>query len=89
MNEIIDVGNVPALKLPQTTFSNSAAYFTALADLHMVHLKHQTYRTISKASMFRVKYLARALFRQLAIAGMCRTSTSAFNSHGLVDALAQ
>lgn len=66
MNELVQLGNIPPHLLPQTTFKTASAYFLALAEMHMIHLKYQRNDAIDSAEDCRRKYIARCLFRRLA-----------------------
>jgi hypothetical protein len=71
MNDLIVQGGIPPSILPpeHTTFSTSAEYYTALADLHMAHLTFQHNDAIESPNDCRGKFIARHLFRQQARQG--------------------
>ena len=68
MNDLIVQGGIPPSIFPSenTTFTTSAEYYTALADLHMAHLTFQHNDAIESANDCRDKSVARYLFRQRA-----------------------
>jgi hypothetical protein len=65
MNELVSVGNFPPNKLPTTTFKTATSYFSALADMNLVHLSTQRNDAITSAEDCQHKYVARRLFRRL------------------------
>ena len=85
MNDLIVQGGIPPSILPpeHTTYSTSAEYYTALADLHMAHLTLQHNDAIQSANDCRDKFIARHLFRQQVRQGKLLTPSpnSYTNSH--------
>jgi hypothetical protein len=69
MNEVVQLGTLPRAKLPVecTAFKTSSSYFIELANLQLSHLTHQRNDAIDNASDCRQKYIARYLFRKLAL----------------------
>jgi hypothetical protein len=65
MNELVSVGNFPPSKLPSTTFKTSISYFSALADMNLVHLSTQRNNAITSTEDCQHKYVARHLLRRL------------------------
>ncbi|KAL1904087.1 hypothetical protein Sste5344_010212 [Sporothrix stenoceras] len=57
------------LPLPNTTYSSSDAWFTALADMHKAQFAFQRRDLVEDADDARDKYVARQLFRQVAAEG--------------------
>ncbi|KAH0836082.1 hypothetical protein FOPE_04347 [Fonsecaea pedrosoi] len=68
MNELVQLGNVSPDALPQGPFETSTSYYTALASMHIAHLKAQRVSGM-QATEFRRKYIARCLFHRLAREG--------------------
>lgn len=68
MNELVQLGNVSPDMLPQALFETSTAYYVALADMHMAHLKAQRVGGM-QATELRRRYIARCAFRRLAREG--------------------
>lgn len=72
MIELVIHTDAPAediLPLPSTTYSDSDAWFSALADIHMAQLAFQRRDLVEDADDARDKYVARQLFRQVAAEG--------------------
>lgn len=74
MNELVQMGGVSPSALPTDIFKTSTSYYTALADMHMVHLASQRNDAIGSADDCKRKYVARCLFRKLAREGRLTTS---------------
>jgi hypothetical protein len=66
MNALIQLGSLPQVKLPTTTFNTTSSYFEALAELHIAHLINQRNDAIDSAEDCRRKLIARYLFRKRA-----------------------
>jgi hypothetical protein len=66
MNDLIVQGGIPPSILPpeNTTYSTSAEWYAALADIHIAHLTFQHNKAIESADDCRDKFVARYLFRQ-------------------------
>lgn len=69
MNELVQLGQFPRSKLPQSTFSDTRSYFVALADMHFDHLVIQPNDAIQSEDDGRRKYIGRKLFQKLARQG--------------------
>ncbi|KAB8205152.1 hypothetical protein BDV34DRAFT_196239 [Aspergillus parasiticus] len=61
MNEIVQLGTVPRLEIPTTTYGKPSTYFEALAELHLIHLISQRNEADISADDFRRKFVARFL----------------------------
>jgi hypothetical protein len=46
MNELVSLGNFPPAMLPSTIFKTSTSYFTALADVNLIHLSTKRNETM-------------------------------------------
>ncbi|KAJ9296158.1 hypothetical protein DTO271G3_5299 [Paecilomyces variotii] len=66
MNQVVSCGNFPPNALPQQTFATANAYFTALAETHIAHLRTQRNDAIAGEADCREKYVARQLFLKVA-----------------------
>jgi aminoglycoside phosphotransferase (APT) family kinase protein len=66
MNALIQLGSLPQVKLPTTTFNTTSSYFEALAELHIAHLINQRNDAIDSAEDCRRKLVARYLSRKRA-----------------------
>ena len=69
MNELVSVGNFPPSNLPATNFKTASSYFSALADMNLVHLSMQHNDAITSAEDCRYKYVSRHIFRRLVSEG--------------------
>ncbi|KAF2276615.1 phosphotransferase family protein [Westerdykella ornata] len=67
MNEMIQLANCPRSELISTTFATSTAYFSAIADMKIMHLTYQPNDAIESPDDCRRKYIGRHLFKKLAI----------------------
>lgn len=66
MNQIVSCGNYPPNALPQQSFATANAYFTALAETHISHLRTQRNDAVADEVDCRKKYVARHLFLKIA-----------------------
>lgn len=66
MNSLVAQGNCPPSALPECAFSTANDYFTALANMHIDHLKTQRNDAIDDEEDCRKKYVARYLFLRIA-----------------------
>ncbi|POR35768.1 Uncharacterized protein TPAR_04047 [Tolypocladium paradoxum] len=71
VSQLANFSRVPHYELPATskTFTDSAEYYSALADMHLQQLSFQRNQAIESAADCRKKYIARQLFRKLAREG--------------------
>ncbi|KAH6697237.1 hypothetical protein F5X68DRAFT_238615 [Plectosphaerella plurivora] len=79
MNDMVRLVNVPRSILPPkgTTYETATAWYTALAEMHIAQLLFQHNDAVVSANDFKNKYVARHIFRRLAIQG--RLSTFGFS----------
>lgn len=66
MNELVQLGNFPPRKLPDSTFETASSYFLSLAETAMMHLTTQRNDAVDSEDGCRAKYVARKLFKKLA-----------------------
>ncbi|KAJ9213427.1 hypothetical protein DTO166G4_4870 [Paecilomyces variotii] len=66
MNELVSCGNYPPKALPQQAFETARSYFTALAEMHITHLRTQRNNAVVNEEDCRNKYVARQLFLKIA-----------------------
>ncbi|KAM3449582.1 hypothetical protein MY3296_006802 [Beauveria thailandica] len=67
MNELVRLGTLPRAKLPDARFKSSSDYFESLSQLHLEHLTWQRNDAVQSKPDCQRKYVARHLFRKLAI----------------------
>jgi aminoglycoside phosphotransferase (APT) family kinase protein len=66
MNELVQLGNCPSSELIATTFDSSTAFYSAIADMKVMHLEMQRNDAIESPEDCRRKYIGRHLFKKLA-----------------------
>jgi len=66
MNELVQLANCPRAALISTTFDTSSAFYSAIADMKVMHLDKQHNDAIESAEDCRRKYIGRHLFKKLA-----------------------
>ncbi|KAF2795268.1 phosphotransferase family protein [Melanomma pulvis-pyrius CBS 109.77] len=66
MNELVQLGNCPQSKLLDSTYCTSTAYYSAIADMKIMHLDMQRNDAIESPEDCRRKYIGRHLFKKLA-----------------------
>ncbi|KAL9624591.1 MAG: hypothetical protein Q9160_001256 [Pyrenula sp. 1 TL-2023] len=66
MNTLVAQGNYPTSALPEHEFSTANDYFTALANMHIVHLRSQRNDAVENEEDCRKKFIARYLFLKIA-----------------------
>jgi len=78
MNNMLQLANIPRAALPpeDRTYATADEWYVALADMHLVQLVFQHNDLVSTADECRNMYVARQLFRKLAMRG--RLSTFGF-----------
>jgi hypothetical protein len=69
MNKLGDHARVPPWILPTGTFSTADEWYSALADMHMAQLVFQHNDAVKDDEDAKEKYVARQLFRRLAVEG--------------------
>jgi hypothetical protein len=71
MTDMIRLANIPRSVLPSqgTTYDTAAGWYTALAEMHIAQLLFQHNDSVASASDCKNKYVARQVFRRLAIQG--------------------
>lgn len=66
MNELVQLGNCPQSELLSSTFYTSTTYYSAVADIKIIHLDMQRNDAIESPEDYRRKYIGRHLFKKLA-----------------------
>ncbi|KAF2741758.1 phosphotransferase family protein [Sporormia fimetaria CBS 119925] len=66
MNELVQLANCPRSELLSTTFNTSSDFYSAVADMKVIHLDMQHNDAIESEEDCRRKYIGRHLFRKLA-----------------------
>lgn len=67
MNELVRVGNLHPGKFSDCTFQTASQYFQELATQQFQHLKYQRNDAVTDEEDCRKKYIARCLFRKIAL----------------------
>ncbi|KAF2441505.1 phosphotransferase family protein [Karstenula rhodostoma CBS 690.94] len=66
MNELVQLANCPPSELIATHFDTATSYYSAIADMKIMHLDKQRNDAIESAEDCRRKYIGRHLFKKLA-----------------------
>ncbi|KKY24151.1 putative phosphotransferase enzyme family protein [Phaeomoniella chlamydospora] len=66
MNHLVSFANFPPTALPEQSFTTANEYFSALAEIHMTHLRTQRNDAAEDDKDYQKKYIARCLFRRIA-----------------------
>lgn len=64
MNELVQLANCPRSALISSTFDTSTAFYSAIADMKVMHLDKQHNDAIESAEDYRRKYISRHLFKK-------------------------
>ncbi|TQN74727.1 Altered inheritance of mitochondria protein 9 [Colletotrichum shisoi] len=68
-NSLVDHARVPPWVLPSKTYTEANEWYSALADMHLAQLVFQHNDAVEDEDDARDKYVARQLFRKLAVEG--------------------